>query len=184
MKPQIFILLSFLCLAAALPLASAQEEAGNMLTDGLSGFVDWASGIGAQASTFVAEQPVATGAITALGAGTGIGALGWKAASTAKNKLQAAYNGLTEKLSGTESQFSSYKAQAETQLASLQSDAQNQILNAQTQAKAATDQLGGLQQKLSDVTQQKASALNQIEEMQKQYNDLNSRYQELRSHMP
>jgi hypothetical protein len=184
MKPQTFLILfSLTVLALALiPLTAAQES--NMLTDAFSGFTEWASGIGSQASTFIQEQPIATGTITTLGAGTGIGVGGWAIASKGKKAAESLANNLSQKLGGAESQasnalgeLSSYKTQAETQLSTFQTEAQKQLEAAKTQASNATSQLGGLQDKVTDLTQQKASLQNEKERLEQLVHDWQIKYE-------
>ncbi len=184
MNPKtVLILFSFIVLALALvPFASAQE--GNMLTDGLSGIWDTLSGYGAQAATYVSEHQAETAAIGGVGGVAAVAGAGWKAASSAKGKLQSAYDGLTQKLSGVENQasnalteLSSYKSQAETQFSTLQTETQKQIEAAKTQAANATSQLGGLQDKVTDLTQQKASLQNEKERLEQLVHDWQIKYE-------
>lgn len=169
MKKHSLIPISFLVLAAALtfiPLVAAQDT--TMLTDGLSNIWGTLSAVPGQISQFAAEQPLATGALTATGTAAGVGGVGWKLASTAKNKLQSAYNSLKgnldsaqQKASGAVDQLNSYKTQAETQLNNYKTQAET-ALQTTEQYK---EKLGSVQSNLETVTAQKASLLNEVEDL-------------------
>jgi phage-related protein len=166
MNKQIFplLLFSLAALACALiPLTAAQTE-GNMLTDGVQWITDGAGNLWNQASTFVSEQPLATGALATTGGAAGVLGVAYKSASSAKTKLQSALNGVTGKFESAQQKASD----AAEQLKTYQSQAQTQIETYKTQASSATEQLGGIQDKLTQANQQKASALNEIETLKAQ----------------
>lgn len=136
---QILILFLFLfTLALALiPLASAQID----IQGGAQTVMDTLGGYFNQASTFVSEQPVATGVIGVTGAGTGIGAVGWKLASKAKNALQGKVHELTNQKTIIEQQAATIKEQ----LSSFQTEAQTKLSEANTQIEALTKQASDAQ---------------------------------------
>jgi hypothetical protein len=121
MNPKQTIPLFLFTLALALylvPTVAAQEE-GNMLTDGLSNIWATLSGYGSQASEYIGSHVPEVAAIgTTGGIATGLG-VAYKSASSAKNKLQSAYNGLSGQVEAAQAKAAEATEQLKTQTASI-----------------------------------------------------------------
>ncbi len=156
----LLIFFPFTLALALIPLASAQVD----IQGGAQTVMDTLSGWGGQLQQFVSNEPVATGAITTLGAGTGIGLGGWAIASKGKKAAEAVANSFKDKLAGAESkaaeateQLTTYKSQIETSAAQAQTkvtDLQSQLTKSQTSVDTLTQQKTNLQLTVDDLKSQ------------------------------
>jgi len=159
--PLLLFSLTFLALALYLvPTVAAQEE-GNMLADGVQWITDGAGNLWNQASTFVSEQPVATGALATTGGLAG--GLGWayRGTSKAKNMLAGQVSGLTTQIKSATEEAQQKQEELKTQLSTLQTSTQTQLSELQTKAETAQTSAEELKTKL----EKKVIANEQLQEL-------------------
>lgn len=166
----VYLLFTLALALALVPAVAAQEEGGNMLTDGLSNIWSTLSGYGAQASDYVGShvpEVAAIGTTSTLAGGFG---LAYKSASAAKNKLQSAISGLTGQVTSAkeeaakqiEAQTASLTKSASEQLSKLKADSQVEISKYSSQLETLNKEKANLLLNKESLEQQLKTAQDKL----------------------